>query len=157
MPATEITHASARRTPELVSQAMREGTQDRACAAKGLPPLPSIPSLPGWSRWRASVEVARMMLDQTQSEMQEYFGDRLQKPYGRKAKEGRRVSGEARIDRNSSRRDRRARLLKKRDREAAVQRDIACRSPGLRPSLLPAMSKHSRPLQQPTTTDRKEQ
>lgn len=45
-------------------------------AAKGLPPLPTISSLPGWPRWRASVEAARALLDQTLAEMEEYFEDR---------------------------------------------------------------------------------
>jgi len=54
----------------------RENARRIELAAKGLPPLPTISSLPGWPRWKASVEAARVLLDQTLGEMQDYFDDR---------------------------------------------------------------------------------
>jgi len=54
----------------------RENARLIELAAKGLPPLPVISSLPGWPRWKASVEAARQLLNQTLAEMEEYFEDR---------------------------------------------------------------------------------
>lgn len=45
-------------------------------AVKGLPSLPAISTLPGWPRWKASIDAARVLLDQTLDEMQDYFDDR---------------------------------------------------------------------------------
>jgi hypothetical protein len=43
---------------------------------KGLPALPAIPTIPGWPRWKASIRLARELLQQTADEMQEYWDDR---------------------------------------------------------------------------------
>jgi hypothetical protein len=43
---------------------------------KGLPPLPAIPSMPGKARWRAAMEHAYALLEQTVKEMQHYYDNR---------------------------------------------------------------------------------
>jgi hypothetical protein len=45
-------------------------------ASKGLPSLPAISTMPGWSRWNASLNAARELVERAVEEMQEYFDER---------------------------------------------------------------------------------
>ena len=66
------------------SDAQRQAAYRRRCKIarhterlhKGLPALPALPSFPGWPRWKASVRMARELLQQTVDEMQEYSDER---------------------------------------------------------------------------------
>ena len=57
-------------------RARRERARQIALAAKGLPSLPSIATIPGWTRWNASFTAAHALIEDSLSEMQEYFDNR---------------------------------------------------------------------------------
>lgn len=50
--------------------------QEDLLRKRGLPVLPAIPTMPGNARWRAALEQARTLLEQTAQEMQDYHDDR---------------------------------------------------------------------------------
>ena len=50
--------------------------RDDQLRAKGLPPLPALPQIPGRARWRAAIESACELLEQTTTEMEGYHADR---------------------------------------------------------------------------------
>ena len=45
-------------------------------AARGLPALPAIPSMPGTARWRAAINSAKILLETTVQEMEDYSQER---------------------------------------------------------------------------------
>lgn len=69
---------------KFASDAQRQAAYRRRCnearhierSHKGLPALPTIPSIPGWPRWKASIGMARELLQQTVDEMHRYCDER---------------------------------------------------------------------------------
>lgn len=43
---------------------------------KGLPPMPAISSMPGTARWRAALEAAEALVNETFDEMEAYYEER---------------------------------------------------------------------------------
>ncbi len=56
----------------------REQARQQQMAARGLPPLPGIPTMPGQARWSAAWTMARALMEQMSTEMQDYYQARTE-------------------------------------------------------------------------------